>query len=44
LTRRGIERERFLAFVSMTRSGASNDEAIAYLDLIWPFDLDLVKR
>jgi hypothetical protein len=38
LTRRGLERERFLAFVSMTRNGATHDEAFAYIDLIWPLE------
>lgn len=36
MTRAGIERERFLAFVQMTRSGATRDEAFAYLDLVFP--------
>jgi hypothetical protein len=35
-TRRGLERLRFLAFVQMTRSGATKDEAYTYIDLIHP--------
>ena len=39
-TRRGLERQRFLAFVSMIRSGATHDEAFAYIDLVHPIDED----
>jgi hypothetical protein len=38
MTRAGIERERFLAFVQMTSAGASRDEAFTYIDLIHPFE------
>jgi hypothetical protein len=36
MTRVGLERERFLAFISMTKNGATTQEALAYLDLMWP--------
>jgi len=38
MTRAGIERERFLVFVSMTRNGATREEAFAYIDLIYPLE------
>ena len=40
MTRAGIERARFLAFVQMTENGATSDEALAYCDLVHPFDDD----
>ena len=36
MTRAGIERARFLAFVSMTKAGATVEEAITFIDLMWP--------
>ena len=38
MTRRGLERERFLAFTSMTKNGATVKEALAYCDLMWPIE------
>lgn len=38
MTRRGLERIRFTIFNSMRRSGATVEEALAYLNLIHPFE------
>jgi hypothetical protein len=38
VTRRGLENIRVRVFTEMIRSGATKEEAFAYLDLIYPFD------
>jgi hypothetical protein len=38
VTRIGIERMRVRVFLEMIRSGATKQEAFAYIDLIYPFE------
>ena len=38
MTRRGLENARVRVFTEMVRSGASKEEAFAYIDLIYPLD------
>lgn len=38
MTRRGIERQRFLVVISMMLNGATFAEALAYIELIHPFE------
>jgi hypothetical protein len=38
MTRRGLERIRVRVFMQMLRSGATKDQAFAYIDLIYPLE------
>ena len=41
MTRAALEAERFRVFVEMTNSGSTTAEALAYLDLVLPFDKEV---